>query len=137
MKTIFFSRTEKILYQSFKKNPESKKTNKNIILVECSEDIYYLSIFGSIINSIKSKIDVSPKIYISRNFSIGESSSFVKFIFYRAKNLFFFTKYFFLYKSFCNYGLGFLSNSVIIKLTNIELIFYAYAQWKMLKKIKT
>jgi len=94
--------SEKKLYNFFKIK-KNNSLNKKIILVQCVEDLYYFSLFGEIIKSLKQKQNIQVEQYTLRNLVLGETSSIygaIKSILFH--NRFRDSKWIKLYSSYCD-----------------------------------
>ncbi len=77
--TFYLSKLEKRLYKKLfrKKNP---KKNAELILIQCTEDIFYFSLFGSIINKLSEKNSLIVHQYVQRSLTLGTTSNISSFL---------------------------------------------------------
>lgn len=133
--TFVLSSTHKKLYQYFKSSKSNSKDieNKKVVLVECVEELYYYSLFGTIIKSLQDKQSVYVEQYIQRSLTLGAShnvSSLLKSIFFnnRLRD----NKWIKLYSAYCN-SVAYRYQGNFTIFSDITTFFQAYQVYKKIK----
>jgi len=84
---------------------------KEVVLVQCVEDLYYFGLFGQIVSSLREKNAIRVEQYVLRSLRVGEAKSLFTFIVSRLFiNPLHSFKWIRLYGSFCD-GVGYRSTS--------------------------
>ncbi|MHB1174504.1 MAG: hypothetical protein ACYCZJ_05225 [Sulfuriferula sp.] len=100
------------LYTHFKGMRRSAVSPKEVVLVQCVEDLYCFGLFGQIASSLREKNAVRVEQYVLRSLRVGEAKSLFAFM---ASRLFINPLHSFkwirLYKSFCD-GVGYRSTAL-------------------------
>jgi len=77
----FWTKKEKRLFGFFgKQEYKSNDAQKELVLVQCVEDIFYYSLFGQIVTDIRKEKNINVEQYILRNFSVDSYKNVKKFL---------------------------------------------------------
>ena len=119
------------LQRYFRGLKEKETFSEQVVLVQCSEDIYFFGIFGQIASSLRKNTPIRVEQYIYRCLNVGESRSILGFIASRflinPLNIF---KWRRLYNSFCD-RVAYNSTSVR-PMADINDAISAWRSWKEL-----
>ena len=125
------SSNQKKLYEYFKSN-KTKKSVKDRILVQCVEDEFYFTVFGTIINELNKNKNIYVEQYVVRSFSVGTSLSFIQlmksFLF---NNRLRDSKWMKLYEAYCD-GVAYRNDSSKFGIA-IDSFFRSYQVYKNIK----
>jgi hypothetical protein len=99
------------LYKYFRGVPRAAGLSKEVVLVQCVEDLYCFGLFGQIVSSLRETQSVRVDQYVLRSLRVGESDSLLTFTISRlCINLLHSFKWVRLYQSFCD-GVAYRSTS--------------------------
>lgn len=105
---------------------------KDVVLVQCVEDDYYLGLFGQIASSLREKQPFRIEQYVPRSQNVGESKSILTFLKSRwVINPLLGFKWERLYKSFCD-SVAYRSTS-LRPIGDVMDFFRAWSCWRSLK----
>lgn len=120
---------EKSVYQYFKKTHLPTSGAKDVVLVQCVEDIYYISLFGRVITSLREHCPVRVEQFVLNSLRSGDSSSLKGFLRTRFINGLVGKKWVGLYKSFCD-GVGYRSTGLRFPFGDVIDAFRAVKRWR-------
>ena len=120
---------EKRVYQYFKKMYWPTLGSRNVVLVQCVEDIYYFSLFGRVVTSLREHCSVRVEQFVLNSLRSGESDSLKGFLRTRFIYVLVGKKWVGLYKSFCD-GVGYRSTGFKFLFGDVIDAFRAVKCWR-------
>jgi len=131
--TFFLNKYEEILLGIFNKDKDKNTTKDLKILVQTIEDIYYYTLFGTIIKSLNKSNNIQVEQYVPRNLTLGATStvsSFLKSIL--LNNRFRDNKWIKLYSTYSD-SVAYKHEGSTSLIFNIKSFFKAYKIFKSIK----
>ncbi|MDB5764027.1 MAG: hypothetical protein JWQ21_3022 [Herminiimonas sp.] len=108
------------------------QSSKDVVLVQCVEDLYYFGLFGQIISSLREQRPIRAEQFVLKSLRVGESRSVIGFLVFRLFiNRSAGRKWVGLYNSFCD-GVGYRSMDLSHPIDDVIDLCRSIACWRKL-----
>jgi hypothetical protein len=131
LKKPCFTPFESEIYQYFKDRSMHLLKSKDVVLVQCVEDPYYLALFGLVVTSIAKCKPMQVNQLVFHSLAVGESETLARFIASRFYIRISSKKWIGLYKAFCD-DIGYRSLGFHTPFKDVLDFFNAYKCWRNL-----